>query len=496
MSDPASRPTSSAISAYARNARRAVRLQVIVAGLAFLATVVFAFLITGQAAKLNAVNAELDAASSRLGTTDNATQAVLQAASALASGEPARYNAAIESLRNVRRDLALVSAELDSSEAAAASADLRNVRFSVTRTLASALFTRPGRSADELAEAIALESENLAQPDLSGTQVYASTIALATYHCEAGDEESFRALIDGAFVTFNPAATQNGVLPDKCRSLMPLVLNATDGPGDEPLFNPANADPEFRIRTVYLHIGVESDRAAAQALGKTLCAAGYSVPGIEKVATPGSSQLRYYYPEQVAEAEHIATLFKADAPPARWWAPPAVRQLGGIDNLDRHTAEIWLPQSTSSPGSSSPLPAAEPRFRCSPAAQTDGGDSAALAAQLTSSDKAQRLSAGQAIADRMRSQQKGETIAALIAQLQPPRLEQLSASGRLNVLYMLNLEPSWQARPEAQDLSSALAMVRARASQGIAIGGQTNDCLVKLEAKLRGETAANTCGGL
>lgn len=494
MSDPASRPTSSAISAYARNARRAVRLQVIVAGLAFLATVVFAILITGQTAKLNEVNADLKAASSRLGTTDNATQAVLQAASALASGEPARYNAAIESLRTVRRDLALVSAELDSSEADAANADLRNVRFSVTRTLASALFTRPGRSPDELAEAIALESENLAQPALADTQVYASTIALATYRCEAGEEDSVRALLTDTFLAANPAAIQNGVLPDKCRDL--IHIDAVTYQGDGPPFDPASADPEFRIRTVYLHIGAESDRAAAQALGKALCTAGYSVPGIEKVAAPSSGQLRYYYPEQVSEAEHIATLFKVDAPPALWWAPPAVRQLGGIDNLDRHTAEIWLPQSTPTPGSSSPLPAAEARFRCSPSAQTGGGDTAALAAQLTSADKALRLSAGQAIADRMRSQEKGETIAALVAQLQPPRLEQLSASGRLNVLYMLNLEPSWQTRPEAQDLSSALATVRARASQGVAIGGQTNDCLTKLETKLAGGTAPDACGGL
>jgi hypothetical protein len=64
------------------------------------------------------------------------------------------------------------------------------------------------------------------------------------------------------------------------------------------------------------------------------------------------------------------------------------------------------------------------------------------------------------------------------------------------VLYMLNIEPAWQSRAEAQLLREALATVRARASQGVAIGGQTNDCLTKLESKLRGNPAADTCGGL
>ena len=61
---------------------------------------------------------------------------------------------------------------------------------------------------------------------------------------------------------------------------------------------------------------------------------------------------------------------------------------------------------------------------------------------------------------------------------------------------MLNLEPQWKGRPEADDLKTTLADIRARAGQGIAIGGQTNDCLTQLERKLEGQPAANRCGGL
>jgi hypothetical protein len=490
-----SRPTSSSITAYARTARRAIRLQLIVAGLALLATIVFGVMITGQTAKLNAVNAELKAASGRLAMADNATQAVLQSASALASGDPARYNAAIESLRAVRRDLALVAAELDSDDATAARDNLRDVRISVTRTLASALFTRTGRSPEELAEAISLETENLAQPGLAEPQVFASTIALATYHCEANDEEAFRNLIDGAFVTTHLGATQNGVLPDKCRHLMPRVVNASSG-GDEPPYDPADADPEYRIRTVYLHIGSDSDRAAAQLLGQKLCNAGYAVPGIETASAPKANELRYYYPEQVEEAEHLASLFKADPAPARWWTAPSVRQLGGFTNLDRHIAEIWLTPSRSMSGATTPVPAPQATFRCSPAAQAGATDIPALVAQLTSDDKAARLSAGQLVSNLMRTSDDASVAAALIAQLQPPRLEQLSSAARLNVLYMLNVEPVWSGRADAPALQQAIATVRSRASQGIAIGGQTNDCLVKLEAKLKGEAAADRCGGM
>ncbi|MEZ6028887.1 MAG: hypothetical protein R3C46_03965 [Hyphomonadaceae bacterium] len=491
--DAAPRRTSSAISGYARTARRAVQLQLLVAGLALIATVVFAFLITSQTEKLNALNRELDTSSARLATTDNATQAVLQAASALASGDAALYSAAIDSLRAVRRDLALVSAEFEDKDASAAIDQLDSVRFSVTRTLASALYTRPERTADELTEAIALETENLAHTELDDGERYASTVALAAYHCAAGDMAGAKTLLDASFLAANPAATREGMLLDACDDLFDIPEAAIAA------FDATTADPAFRVRRIFLHIVSEKDRAPAQALGRALCAAGYTVPRLElvsKSSAPKDSQIRYYYPPQASEAEWIASRFSAGSNPVWSWPPPAIRQLTGFDNLDPQNIEIWLqdsPQRAGAPPAPQPV---EGKFSCTPAAQASRADVASLATQLSSDDKASRLSAGQQVADLLRASDDSAIVAALIAQLQPPRLDQLSASGRLNVLYMLNIESGWQARPEAAALRDALAAIRARAGEGVAIGGQTNDCLTKLETKLNGGAAPDRCGGL
>jgi hypothetical protein len=97
----------------------------------------------------------------------------------------------------------------------------------------------------------------------------------------------------------------------------------------------------------------------------------------------------------------------------------------------------------------------------------------------------------------VRSNDDAEVIAALLAQLESPRLEQLSAAGRLNVLYLLNVEPTWAERPEKQRLADALANLRQRAAtRGITIGSQTQDCMDQLGAKLEGRPAGDRCGGL
>lgn len=64
-----------------------------------------------------------------------------------------------------------------------------------------------------------------------------------------------------------------------------------------------------------------------------------------------------------------------------------------------------------------------------------------------------------------------------------------------NVLYMLNLEPTWRGHRRADDLSSALNEIGRREEQGVAIGLQTQDCIDKLRAKLEGKTAGDRCGG-
>jgi hypothetical protein len=107
------RRTAKSVRDYARNARLAIWLQLGVAAVALGAIVAFGLMIQGQAAKLAAINTELDGASSRLASTDTATQAILQAASALATREPAQYDAAIKSLDTERTSLGLLAADLD-----------------------------------------------------------------------------------------------------------------------------------------------------------------------------------------------------------------------------------------------------------------------------------------------------------------------------------------------------------------------------------------------
>jgi hypothetical protein len=493
MSEPSTRPTSSAISAYARNARRAVRLQVIVAGLAFVATVVFALLIANQTAQLNKVNAEKAAALERLRATDTATQAVLKAAAAFASGDKDRYDAAIDRLRSERTNFASIATDVEAQDDQTAFSEVQKVRHSINRALASALFSRPGRSLDDLSGAIQFESDNLTLPGLDERDRYASTIALAAYQCAADDTAAAKALLNDAFLAQNPEATREITLLDACGGLFEIPE------AEIAAFNPQQTDPQFRVRRIFLHIVTEADRGRAQALGRALCEAGYAVPRIElvsKSAAPKLNQVRYYYPAQASEAEWIASRFNAQ-PDRDWtWEPPAIRQLTGFDNLDPQNIEIWLRESPAVSGRM-PNPAVEATLTCRTASQTPAAlDIPAVIAQLTSDNKAQRLAAGQTVANLIRSDNDSAIIAALIAELQPPRLEQLTASGRLNVLYMLNIEPAWQSRAEAQPLREALATVRARASQGVAIGGQTNDCLTKLESKLRGNPAADTCGGL
>jgi len=58
---------------------------------------------------------------------------------------------------------------------------------------------------------------------------------------------------------------------------------------------------------VYVHIEGEEQRAAARAISDKLAAAGWPVPGIERVGNraPATTQLRYFRKEEVAEAVKI-----------------------------------------------------------------------------------------------------------------------------------------------------------------------------------------------
>ena len=486
---------SATVRAMARDARRAVRLQVIVAAVALLATLGFAVLIYSATQQLNQVRADLateterlKAASRRVAFADEATGAVLGAAAALATREPARYAAAIASLETVHDNLGQMAPELDEVRDAAAVVQLRKARVAVAGTLARVLAARPDRRAEDLDRAIALAAGVLREPELAKEQRFANTVALATFYCEKPNAAAVQALLNKAFVDEYPQVGANGVLPEACRTL------AGVSPPPVPAFGAAGADPAWRVRTVYLQIAAEADRSWAAKLAIALCEAGYDAPGIETVNAAKmarNGQLVYYYEAQASEAAWLAGFVGAP-----WKQAPPIRRLTGFANLDRHTVELWLPALERSAGAP-PEADALRRFKGCTARGLDAGDVNRLVAQLVSDNRQDRLSAGQSLANRVRSPDDAEVIVALLMQLESPRLEQLSAAGRLNVLYLLNVEPTWAERPEKQRLADTLANLRQRAAiRGIAIGSQTQDCMDQLGAKLEGRPAGDRCGGL
>jgi len=486
---------SARVRAMARDARRAVRIQMIVAAVALAATLGFAVLIYSATRQLTQVRADLaseterlKAAGRRVAFADEATRAVLSSAAALATREPARYAAAVASLDAVHANLAQVAADLDEARDAAAIVQVREARVAVAGTLARVLAARPERRADDLDRAIALAGDVLREPALSREQRFATTVALATFYCEKPNAAAVQALLNPRFVEEFPQVGANGVLPETCRTLAGVA------PPPVPAFDATQADPAWRVRTVYLQIAAETDRAWAAKLALALCEAGYDAPGIETVnaaKVTRAGQLVYYHEAQASEAAWLAG--RVGAP---WTQAPPIRRLTGFANLDRHTVELWLPALDRSTGAP-PEADALHRFSGCTAQGRSAGSVDRLVAQLVSDNRQDRLSAGQSLANRVRGNDDAEVIAALLVQLEGPRLEQLSAAGRLNVLYLLNVEPAWAARPEKARLADALASLRQRAAtRGVAIGSQTQDCLDNLAAKLEGRPAGDRCGGL
>lgn len=486
---------SATVRAMARDARRAVRIQVVVAAVALLATIGFAMLVYSATRQLEQVRADLavetqrlQAASRRVAFADEATSAVLGAAAALATREPARYAAAIASLDAVHHSLGQMAPELDEGRDAAAMAQLRQARAAVAGTLARVLAARPERRTEDLERAISLATGVLREPWLAKEQRFANTVALASFYCEKPDAAAVQALLGKAFVQEFPNVGANGVLSEACRAMAGVA------PPPIPDFDAGRADPAWRLRTVYVQIAAEADRPWAAKLALALCEAGYDMPGIEtidaaKVARDG--QLVYYYEAQAAEAASVAG--RVGHP---WKQVPPIRRLTGFSNLDHHTVELWLPALERG---TLPPPDAEAlrRFKGCTARRLVTGGLDRLVAQLVSDNRQDRLSAGQSLANRVRGSEDAEVIAALLAQLESPRLEQLSAAGRLNLLYLLNLEPTWAQRPEKQRLADVLSHLRQRAAtRGIVIGSQTQDCIDQLDAKLEGRPASNRCGGL
>lgn len=204
----------------------------------------------------------------------------------------------------------------------------------------------------------------------------------------------------------------NEDLTRHCASLGADLANAI-----HPMLESARGGEEenlFDIRQVFLHIRNDADRARAMEIGRSLCEAGYFMPGIELVseprAYPQEGSVHFYYPAQDTQAASITQSVRAAAQQqgvSAWSALPAPRALSGFSDLPGDRVEVWLPPLA--PEAAATSAAGQRGFRCTPlirVAEEFNG--------LTATESAQRNAARVALASALQQQNDARLNAALI----------------------------------------------------------------------------------
>lgn len=179
----------------------------------------------------------------------------------------------------------------------------------------------------------------------------------------------------------------------------------------------------------------------------------------------------------------------------------------GAQTCDQSCVERPLITRSTRDGDASPPPtrgltpggvAASPAPAAGPAVVSEGEQQAAerLVAQLNSDDRDTRIQAGQRVANTLREADNAAVLRALVKQLERPARDALSASGRFNILYMINLSDGWRTAGIEPDLRGVIEDIKSRQNEGVAVGNQTRDCLTKIEQRLAGDnTVSRRCGG-
>jgi len=210
---------------------------------------------------------------------------------------------------------------------------------------------------------------------------------------------------------------------------------------------------------IYLQIADPGQRAAAERLRKQLEGAGYSAPGIEQVkVTPAQPQLRYFRDADKDKAQEIAETLN------RWGLTQLRLQwIQGYETATKLSQfEIWLPVEN-------------------PAAI------AALVRQLNAETAGGRKAAGQTLLDRYTASPRA--VAEVLATLEPPRVAQLSANGRINALFFLS-RTAPLAWDDALQARGSAAVERLRdARSGSVLGPQAATELNRLELLLNAARA-------
>jgi hypothetical protein len=120
---------------------------------------------------------------------------------------------------------------------------------------------------------------------------------------------------------------------------------------------------------------------------------------------------------------------------------------------------------------------------------TLGSDVVALTSLISRMNDAARESRVGAVDDLIRNHgASGAAVQQALGMLEPPRLDGLTAAGRINVLVFLRntQATAWTAQDVAR-ARQAIAEIRRRAKEsGIAIGGQTDEALTRLSAHIDG----------
>jgi hypothetical protein len=496
------RPASRTVTAYARGLYLAQIFQLAVAAIAILAVVIGAYMVSKQREELKRISDTRQTEEVRLGeiTEEQQTRLAINetlTAALIAMSEARPGDAFASELAYSRAfdtlDKAL--AQVPGEPLTGGEDPWKETRQTIRRMMVGTL-----SSAQRLPQAITIQEELLSR-EQAGTPAWATySIGLASLHCEAGDAAAAATIVTPELQAAFPDLLNDNAYITACGSLSSPAPDRSAGSAEAegPAIpsEPAEAAPASSgISRVYLHIRQESQRRAAANVAERLCKyQGLSVLGIELVAAPRGYPVTpraiYYYPDQVVDAATIAAIVQLEIQELGLssWDRPFDARLYQADNLPRDRVEIWLPETGGDAAGLGPGKASC-TAKLAPAEEV-----ARLVRQLNEQSSADRLSAGQQISVALRGENPAPVIDALLAQLEGANLQALSATGRFNVLYMLNVLPDWQSLPQAERLSAALATIEGRAAT-VAIGGQTRDCIDKLKTKLSGGAAPDTCGG-
>ena len=178
------------------------------------------------------------------------------------------------------------------------------------------------------------------------------------------DEQRLRRQADEALAVVRRLAAEgrlDAAALEELRRVIDLGLAPPTAPAPVP---PADAPPppstatnQATRLTVYAHVAAPADRAAAEAIGRTL-GSQFPLAGVEYVPAWGSrtrtaGQVRFYRPDQLETAQTLAARL-ADATRARTGldVPFDVQDLSRtFQNLPNDRIEVWFPQLQSGPPS-------------------------------------------------------------------------------------------------------------------------------------------------